>query len=220
MNMKIVFLCSTNGSVLNELLKHSLVRELTDAVLCDRTCGSLQVSEDYHVKSILLQSSSGKEFSKKIENLYSEDNVVFISFYTKLLSKEFLSKHKGRVFNCHPTLLPSFKGLHGEEKNLESNYLFMGCTLHEVDEFIDNGKPVIQAAMPIDINLNKMQNRHKIFLAQVYSTLQFIYWIKTQKIIFNDIGWELINIQRSVDIFNPNLDKNFFKKFGYKNELI
>ncbi len=220
MDKKIVFLSSTNGSVLNELLKYDFVKNLTEAIVCDRDCGAINVAKNHNIRNLLLESSSGKEFGNKIQQLYQTDNVIFISFYTKLLDKTFLSKHKGRVFNCHPTLLPSFKGLNGEDENLDSDYLFMGCTLHEIDEFVDSGKPVMQAAMPVDISLNKSQNRHKIFLSQFYSTLQFLYWVKTNKIVFKDNGWEMLNMKRSVSIFNPNLDENFFEKFGLNNELI
>jgi phosphoribosylglycinamide formyltransferase-1 len=51
--------------------------------------------------------------------------------------------------NIHPALLPSFPGLHGQRQSLESGVKISGCTVHFVDEGMDTGPIIIQAAVPV-----------------------------------------------------------------------
>ena len=58
----------------------------------------------------------------------------------KILSKNFVRKFRGKILNIHPSLLPKFKGLNTFNRVLETNEKFSGCTVHFVDEKLDNGK--------------------------------------------------------------------------------
>ena len=62
----------------------------------------------------------------------------------KIISKNFLSKFNKKVINIHPSLLPKFKGLDTYSKILKNNEIKTGCTVHYVNEKIDNGKIIIQ----------------------------------------------------------------------------
>jgi phosphoribosylglycinamide formyltransferase-1 len=50
--------------------------------------------------------------------------------------------------NIHPALLPSFPGLHGQRQAVEYGVKISGCTVHFVDEGMDTGPVIIQAAVP------------------------------------------------------------------------
>jgi len=51
--------------------------------------------------------------------------------------------------NIHPALLPSFPGLHGQKQAVDYGVKFSGCTVHFVDEGVDTGPIIIQAAVPV-----------------------------------------------------------------------
>jgi len=51
--------------------------------------------------------------------------------------------------NIHPSLLPSFPGLHVQRRAVEHGVRFSGCTVHFVNEDCDEGPIVIQAAVPV-----------------------------------------------------------------------
>jgi phosphoribosylglycinamide formyltransferase-1 len=51
--------------------------------------------------------------------------------------------------NIHPALLPSFPGLHGQRDAAEYGVRISGCTVHFVDEGMDTGPVIIQAAVPV-----------------------------------------------------------------------
>jgi phosphoribosylglycinamide formyltransferase-1 len=61
-----------------------------------------------------------------------------------------LEAYEGRILNIHPSLLPSFKGLHGPRQALEYGVKVAGCTVHFVDASVDGGPIILQAAVPVE----------------------------------------------------------------------
>tara|TARA_E500000178_G_C17023835_1_gene756940 strand:- start:2672 stop:3340 length:669 start_codon:yes stop_codon:yes gene_type:complete len=217
-NMKIVFIISTGGAVLNKLLEHNNVRQKTLCVVSDRDCDGIEKAKLHNVPVEILNASSGDEFSKLLDEYFNFTDIIYISFYTKLLYSKFLNGRQGYVFNCHPSILPACKGLDGFGDTLRSNSLFIGCTLHEINEELDGGRSVIQCALPLDRSLKKEKNRHKVFLMQYYSTLQFLKWtfdgnFKAGK------NWKILSPKYKEGIFSPNLDMDFEEFYGIQIEL-
>jgi phosphoribosylglycinamide formyltransferase-1 len=79
---------------------------------------------------------------------YGADLVVLAGFM-KLVGAAFLSAYGGRVLNTHPALSPSFPGMHGPAEALRYGVKVTGCTLFVVDEGVDTGPIVAQAAVPV-----------------------------------------------------------------------
>jgi phosphoribosylglycinamide formyltransferase-1 len=75
--------------------------------------------------------------------------LVVLAGYTQLLSGEFLSRFPERVINVHPALLPAFPGLHVIEQALEYGVKVFGVTVHFVDEGVDSGPIILQAAIEL-----------------------------------------------------------------------
>ena len=74
---------------------------------------------------------------------------VCLAGFMRLLGPRFLSAFPHRVLNVHPALLPSFPGLHGARHALAAGVKVTGCTVHVVDEGVDTGPIVAQAAVPV-----------------------------------------------------------------------
>lgn len=221
MRYKLVFIGSTGGGVLSRLLQHRSVRENVHEVVSDRSCGFLDVALSASVPAVCLDTASGEDFSQRLARRYqSEANLIFISFYTKIFTTEFLSSQQGKVFNCHPSILPACKGMQGFEDTLASGSLFMGCSLHQVDEGVDTGKCQIQAALPLNRDLSYEENRHRIFLAQYYSSLQFCCWVIDQRLTVSSTGGASVtNTKWNLSSFAPNLDADLFTRMGISDEL-
>ena len=79
---------------------------------------------------------------------YRPDLIVCAGFM-KLLGKGFLAHYGGRCLNTHPALLPSFPGMHGVRDALAYGVRVTGCTVFLVDEGVDAGPVLAQAAVPV-----------------------------------------------------------------------
>lgn len=218
---RIVFLGSTGGGVLSRLVRHAFVQEAALEALSDRACGFLDVASRAGIAAHCLPASTGQAFSDLLHARFAgRSDVVFLSFYTRLLKGELLAAHGGRIFNCHPSLLPSFAGMHGFEDTLASSATFMGSTLHVVDEGMDTGPIVLQAALPLDRSLPVASNRHKLFLSQVYGALQFIRWVRSGRLHTGTDGRpQVAGATWKPAVFAPNLDHDFFDFIGEPDEL-
>ena len=75
--------------------------------------------------------------------------LVCLAGFTRLLSAEFCRTFPLRVLNIHPSLLPAFPGLHAQRQALEHGAKISGCTVHFVDQHLDAGPIVLQAAVPV-----------------------------------------------------------------------
>jgi phosphoribosylglycinamide formyltransferase 1 len=76
-------------------------------------------------------------------------DLVCLAGFMRLLSAEFCRAFPLRVLNIHPSLLPAFPGLHAQRQALEHGVKISGCTVHFVDEQLDAGPIVLQAAVPV-----------------------------------------------------------------------
>ena len=74
--------------------------------------------------------------------------LIVLAGYMRLLTPGFLEAFAGRVINIHPALLPSFPGVHGAADARAWGVRISGCTVHFVDEEVDHGAVIVQAAVP------------------------------------------------------------------------
>ena len=67
-----------------------------------------------------------------------------------LLTPAFIGAFEDRIVNVHPTLLPAFPGRHSVERAVEHGVRVHGVTVHRIDEGVDTGPILAQAALPVD----------------------------------------------------------------------
>ena len=75
--------------------------------------------------------------------------LVCLAGYMRLLSGRFVSQFPNRILNIHPSLLPAFPGLDAQHQALTHGVKVTGCTVHFVDDGLDSGPILLQAAVPI-----------------------------------------------------------------------
>ncbi len=76
-------------------------------------------------------------------------DLVVLAGFMRIVGKPLIDAFPGRIMNIHPALLPSFPGLHGQRQALDYGVKISGCTVHFVDEGMDTGPVIIQAAVPV-----------------------------------------------------------------------
>jgi len=76
-------------------------------------------------------------------------DLVVLAGYMRVLTPGFCDAYKYRIVNIHPALLPSFPGLHVQQKAIDWGVRFSGCTVHFVAAEVDMGPIILQAAVPV-----------------------------------------------------------------------
>jgi len=117
--------------------------------------GGLAAAEAHGVPTAVVDhtlSGSRQEHDRKVLDILAEHKVdlVCLAGYMRLLSPEFVAAYPERILNIHPSLLPSFPGLHAQRQALEFGVKVSGCTVHFVDEKLDHGPIVAQAALNLE----------------------------------------------------------------------
>ncbi|MDD2942512.1 MAG: phosphoribosylglycinamide formyltransferase [bacterium] len=180
--LKIVVFISGRGSNLKAILSHiqdgSLKAEVC-AVISDKPeAAGLELAKNAGVPAIVVprlpKNRSLAEFNAELAATalnYSPDLVVLAGFM-RVVTTEFLSAFPGRVVNIHPSLLPSFKGLHAQKQAVEAGVKFAGCTVHYVNEEVDSGGIIAQAVVPVlpndsedSLSQRILEKEHKLFPA-------------------------------------------------------
>ena len=85
-----------------------------------------------------------------IEELRKYDvDLICLAGYMRMLSAGFVRQFPHRILNIHPSLLPAFPGLDAQRQALEYGVKISGCTVHFVDDYLDAGPVLLQAAVPV-----------------------------------------------------------------------
>ena len=77
-------------------------------------------------------------------------DVVCLAGFMRILSSVLVRAFPSRILNIHPSLLPAFAGLHAQRQAVEHGAKVSGCTVHLVDEELDHGPILAQAAVPVE----------------------------------------------------------------------
>ncbi|MBI3842445.1 MAG: phosphoribosylglycinamide formyltransferase, partial [Thaumarchaeota archaeon] len=99
-----------------------------------------------------------------------KNGLVCLAGFMRIMSPEFIRHFKGRIMNIHPTILPSFPGLHSQKQAIDYGVMYSGCTVHFVDEGVDTGPIILQALVKVknddtEETLSKriLAKEHKIY---------------------------------------------------------
>lgn len=76
-------------------------------------------------------------------------DLIILAGFMRLITPFFIDAFEGRILNIHPSLLPSFKGLHAQRQALDFGVKVAGCTVHIVTRDMDAGPILGQRAVPV-----------------------------------------------------------------------
>ncbi len=104
-----------------------------------------------HVVMLPGRFNSKDDYFKQIarELKRREIGLVALAGFMRIVRKPLIDAFPNRIMNIHPALLPSFPGLHGQRQAYDYGVKLSGCTVHFVDDGMDTGPIIIQAAVAV-----------------------------------------------------------------------
>tara|TARA_Y100000741_G_C18197177_1_gene536055 strand:- start:327 stop:890 length:564 start_codon:yes stop_codon:yes gene_type:complete len=140
---------SGNGSNLRSLINHSRNQTFPiniSLVVCNKiNAKGIFYAKKYSIPYLIINTKK-----RNFENIVLQKlkrykiSLICLAGYMKIISKNFLKSFGKKIINVHPSLLPKFKGLNTFERVLKDKEKKTGCTIHYVNEKLDNGKNIIQ----------------------------------------------------------------------------
>jgi phosphoribosylglycinamide formyltransferase 1 len=116
--------------------------------------------------------------------------LICLAGYMRLLSAGFVRAFAGRILNIHPSLLPAFPGLDAQHQAHTHGVKITGCTVHFVDEDLDAGPIVAQAAVPVlnedtveTLSARILVEEHRIYSAAIRLVLSGRYRIEGRRVL-------------------------------------
>ena len=119
-------------------------------------------------------------------------DLICLAGYMRLLSASFIREFPNRILNIHPSLLPAFPGLDAQHQALEYGVKVSGCTVHFVDEYLDAGPILLQAAVPVQdgdteetLSARILKEEHRIYSEAIRIVLSGHYRIAGRRVILS-----------------------------------
>ena len=151
---KLVILISGRGSNMQALVEAKLPVNIAAIISNTPDAPGLAYAQSHGITTAVVnhrdypdRATFDAALAEKIDS-YAPDLVVLAGFM-RILTDGFVNHYAGRMLNVHPSLLPSFTGLHTHRRALEEGVKIHGCTVHFVTPTLDHGPIVAQAAVPV-----------------------------------------------------------------------
>jgi phosphoribosylglycinamide formyltransferase-1 len=119
-------------------------------------------------------------------------DLVCLAGFMRLLSARFIREFPNRILNIHPSLLPAFPGLDAQHQAVEHGVKISGCTVHFVDEYLDAGPIVLQAAVPVldgdtaeTLSARILTEEHRIYSEAIEIVLSGRFYIEGRRVVRN-----------------------------------
>jgi phosphoribosylglycinamide formyltransferase-1 len=151
----IVVLVSGRGSNLQAIINAALPDVRIAAVISNRAdAGGLALARQHGIATVVVdhrEFASREAYDRALMGQIDPfvPDLVVLAGFMRILTEGFVNHYLGRMLNIHPSLLPSFPGLHTHRQALDAGVRLHGATVHFVTPQLDGGPAIIQAAVPV-----------------------------------------------------------------------
>ena len=219
---RIGVLISGRGSNMSSLLKAceaaDYPAEIVVVISNRPKAAGLKIAAAHNVCCVALdhRSYDGREsFEKDLHQALVDADVDLIcnAGFLRLLTAGFVDKWHDRQLNIHPSLLPSFKGLHTHQRVLDAGVKITGCTVHLVRTDMDAGPIIAQAAVRVEqdddagtLAARVLEAEHRLYPHALALFASGAAVVKNEKIEINT-DRQRSSRQDQDHIFSPDLAK-------------
>ncbi|MEW6052996.1 MAG: phosphoribosylglycinamide formyltransferase [Nitrospirota bacterium] len=141
-------------SIINSIDNNTLDAAIAVLITDNPSAYAIERAKSRNIEHLVLHPAkygSRDEFYEEISRELRSRAVdlVVLAGFMRIVGKPLIDAFANKIMNIHPALLPSFPGLHGQRQAVEYGVKISGCTVHFVDEGMDTGPIIIQAAVPV-----------------------------------------------------------------------
>ncbi len=197
---KIVILISGRGSNMEALLNANLNCRIAAVISNRANAVGLSVARSHCIPTRVVEHRDHPErvsfdaaLAEAIDG-YQPDFVILAGFM-RILTEKFVTHYRGRLINIHPSLLPSYTGLHTHARALEDGVKIHGCTVHFVTPALDHGPIIIQAAVPVIYSDTEQSLAARVLIEEHRIFPQAIRWLCSGQVELSETG-EVVNHSR------------------------
>jgi formyltetrahydrofolate-dependent phosphoribosylglycinamide formyltransferase len=159
MKTNIAIFSSGSGNSSKKLLENINQLNSTINLIITNKSDSLiiELAKKYKISYFYLpkkKNISNIDYDTQLVNILNifNINIIFLIGYMRIVTPPLINAFKNKIFNIHPSLLPKYKGLMDldiHETVIKNNDTYTGCTLHVVEEIVDNGKIILQKNLKV-----------------------------------------------------------------------
>lgn len=167
---KVVVLASVGGGNFESLVEHAYEHNyIVTKLITNKECGAIEKAKAHSIDYEVIPLK-GDDLFKEINNAIPEGtDLIVLGGFMPIIPGWFCEQWHHKIINIHPSLLPKYggKGMYGvkvQEAVMAAHEEFGGCTVHYVEEGIDQGEILEQWAMRVDYNLSPWDFGGQVFL--------------------------------------------------------
>ena len=201
--LKLAVLASGRGSnlqaIIDNIEKGALSAELAVVISDQPDAYALERAKKHNIPAVHVSAKGYKgkrdEYDALLVKELQKRNVdlVCLAGFMRIISPVLIRAFPNRILNIHPSLLPSFPGLHVQKKAIDHGVKFSGCTVHFVDEDMDTGPIIIQAVVPIldsdtedSLSERILKQEHKIYSRAIQLFAEGRLKIEGRRVLLTD----------------------------------
>jgi phosphoribosylglycinamide formyltransferase-1 len=197
----IVILISGRGSNMQALLTADANYRIAAVISNKADAGGLTFAQTHGIPTAVVSHRDHPDRESfdaalaQVVDSFQPDFVILAGFM-RILTSHFVMHYQGRLINIHPSLLPSYTGLHTHARALHDGVKIHGCTVHFVTPDLDHGPIIIQAAIPVladdtehTLSARILREEHRIFP-------QAVRWLCSGQIELSEEG-KVVNRSRN-----------------------
>jgi phosphoribosylglycinamide formyltransferase 1 len=184
------------SAILNAIEKREIMNVDKILVISNRADSiGLQIAKNrlnVSTEIILNKNVTKEEFDKRLiytlnsYGVYPNNGLICLAGFMQILGPFIVNMYKNRILNIHPSLLPSFKGIHAQKQAIDAGVKVSGCTVHFVNTLVDNGPILLQKCVPVFDTDNEISLSDRILIEEHILYKRAINLFIKKKLKFTD----------------------------------
>ena len=197
-NRRLGILLSGRGSNFDAIADHiaagKLNAEIAVVISNVESAPGLENAKARGLTTLYIQSRqrAREDFDREVIEVLRKHQVslVVLAGFMRIVSRVFIEAFPYGILNIHPSLLPAFPGTEVQQKAIDHGVKFSGCTVHFVDDTLDGGPIILQAAVPVldgdtaeELSARILKEEHRIYSEAIGLVLSGRVEIQGRKVI-------------------------------------